>query len=107
MNIYPGTRKGPFASRRLLIKLACYLILLPAGTGLTSAASGAQTSLPGRQVKVSAICIGFGGNREEKLKLALDHLETAGLQHVDVAFVPEEFAGAEAETLHGPTTNAP
>jgi predicted amidohydrolase len=55
---------------------------------------------------VAAICIGFGGNREEKLKLAIDHLHTAGRHGVDIACLPEEFAGTTAESVPGPTTQA-
>jgi len=61
---------------------------------------------PGRQVKVAAIAIGCGGNHDEKLKLAVDHLETAGANGVDIACLPEEFAGFTAEPIHGPTTEA-
>lgn len=61
---------------------------------------------PGRQVKVAAICIGFGGEREAKLKQAIDHLHTAGKNGVDIACLPEEFAGTTAEPVPGPTTNA-
>jgi len=61
--------------------------------------------MPGRQVKVAAIAIGFGGERDEKLKLALDHLETAGKAGVDIACLPEEFAGYDkAEPVPGPIT---
>ena len=66
----------------------------------------AKTALPGRQVKVAAICIGFGGDHDQKLKLALEHLETAGQQGVDIACLPEEFAGTIAEPIPGPTVNA-
>jgi hypothetical protein len=62
--------------------------------------------LPGRQVKVSAICIGFGGDRDAKLKLAIEHLHVAGKNGVDIACLPEEFAGTKAEPVPGPTTNA-
>ena len=62
--------------------------------------------LPGRQVKVAAIAIGCGGKHDAKLKLALDHLETAGRQGVDIACLPEEFAGFTAEPIPGPTTKA-
>ncbi len=65
-----------------------------------------RTALPGRQVKVAAIAIGFGGDRSQKLGLAREHLETAGQQGVDIACLPEEFAGTMAETIPGPTTNA-
>lgn len=60
----------------------------------------------GRPVKVAAIAIGFGGQHDAKLKLALEHLETAGQSGVDVACLPEEFAGTGAEPIPGPTTNA-
>lgn len=62
--------------------------------------------LPGRQVKVAALAIGFGGKHAEKLKLALEHLETAGQHGADIACLPEEFSGAAAEPLAGPTTKA-
>jgi len=62
--------------------------------------------LPGRQVKVAAICIGFGGERDVKLKMAIEHLHTAGKNGVDIACLPEEFAGTEAEPVPGPTTEA-
>jgi hypothetical protein len=63
-----------------------------------------QAKLPGRQVKVAAICIGFGGKYEAKLKLAIEHLHTAGKNGVDIACLPEEFSGTEAEPVPGPTT---
>lgn len=65
-----------------------------------------RDELPGRQVKVAAICIGFGGEHDAKLKLALEHLHTAGIQGVDIACLPEEFAGTKAEPLEGPTVRA-
>jgi beta-ureidopropionase len=65
-----------------------------------------REQLPGRQVKVSAICIGFGGEHQTKLKLALEHLHVAGKNGVDIACLPEEFAGMKAEPVPGPTTNA-
>jgi hypothetical protein len=65
-----------------------------------------RAKLPGRQVKVAAICIGFNGKHEEKLKLALDHLHTAGKNGVDIACLPEEFSGMQAEPIPGPTTEA-
>ncbi len=71
------------------------------------AAPQGRKELPGRQVKVAAIAIGFGGKRVEKLKLALDHLETAGKAGVDIACLPEEFAGYDkAEPVPGPITEA-
>jgi len=65
-----------------------------------------RAKLPGRQVKVAAICIGFGGRHEVKLKQAVEHLHTAGANGVDIACLPEEFAGTKAEPIPGPTTNA-
>ncbi len=65
-----------------------------------------RDQLPGRQVKVSAICIGFGGSHDEKLKLAIEHLHVAGKNGVDIACLPEEFSGTKAEPVPGPTTNA-
>jgi hypothetical protein len=65
-----------------------------------------RDKLPGRQVKVAAICVGFGGEHDVKLKMALEHLHTAGKNGVDIACLPEEFAGTEAEPVPGPTTRA-
>jgi hypothetical protein len=65
-----------------------------------------REKLPGRQVKVAAICIGFDGEHDVKLKLAIEHLHTAGKNGVDIACLPEEFAGTEAEPIPGPTTQA-
>jgi hypothetical protein len=65
-----------------------------------------RAKLPGRQVKVAAICIGFGGEHDIKLKMAIEHLHTAGKNGVDIACLPEEFAGTEAEPVPGPTTEA-
>ena len=63
-------------------------------------------SLPGRPVKVAAIPIGFNGDHDKKLALAIDILETAGQNGVDIACLPEEFAGCKAEPVPGPTTDA-
>jgi len=65
-----------------------------------------RAKLPGRPVKVAAICIGFGGEHDAKLTLALEHLHTAGQNGVDIACLPEEFAGTDAEPVPGPTTKA-
>jgi len=65
-----------------------------------------RAKLPGWQVKVAAICIGFGGRHDEKLELAIEHLHTAGNHGVDIACLPEEFAGTEAEPVPGRTTEA-
>ena len=65
-----------------------------------------REKLPGRQVKVAAICIGFGGEHDVKLKMAIEHLHTAGKNGVDIACLPEEFAGTKAEPVPGPTTDA-
>ncbi|MBN2312462.1 MAG: carbon-nitrogen hydrolase family protein [Sedimentisphaerales bacterium] len=91
----------------------CALVVLFVGTGFAQDAQDQKVipqldreKLPGRQVKVSAICIGFGGHHDAKLKLAIEHLHTAGLNGVDIACLPEEFAGTEAEPVPGPTTDA-
>jgi len=84
-------------------------IFLAAAVLAASAAPAAENggeALPGRQVKVAAIAIGFGGEHDAKLKLALEHLETAGQNGVDIACLPEEFAGTTAEPIPGPTTSA-
>ncbi len=70
------------------------------------AAAPDRQSQPGRPVKVAAIAIGCGGNHDAKLKLALEHLETAGRHGVDIACLPEEFAGFAGESIPGPTTKA-
>lgn len=90
-----------------LVYVATVALLTVMGNGPTAAAAGSgQNALPGRQVKVAAIAIGFGGNHDKKLQLALQHLETAGKQGVDIACLPEEFSGVTAETIPGPTTDA-
>lgn len=61
---------------------------------------------PGRQVKMAAIAIEYGGDHDTKVKLAIEHLEVAGHHGTDIACLPEEFAGLTAEPIPGPTTNA-
>lgn len=85
---------------------AALFVALVLGTAVGRAAPPDRQQLPGRQVRVAAIAIGFGGQREAKLKLALEHLETAGQNGVDIACLPEEFAGTIAEPVPGPTTEA-
>ena len=71
-----------------------------------------QLILPGRQVKVAAVCddgfvsIGWNGDPDKALELAIDHLHTVGKSGVDIACLPEEFVGPEAEPVPGPTTRA-
>lgn len=93
--------------------LICLLLAVSAGSGFAqeilpveAIAQLDRDKLPGRQVKVAAICIGFGGKRDAKLKLAIEHLHTAGKNGVDIACLPEEFAGTKAEPVPGPTTKA-
>src|SRR4030042_6114244 len=50
-----------------------------------------REKLPGRQVRVAAICIGFGGEHHAKLQEAIDQLHTVGKSGVDIACLPEEF----------------
>jgi hypothetical protein len=59
-----------------------------------------------KKVTVAAICIGTGGDRDEKVKQAVDYLKEAGQNKVDIACLPEEFAGFNAEPIPGPTTDA-
>lgn len=73
---------------------------------LATCGANDRVVLPGRPVKVAAIAIGFGGDHDKKLRLGLEHLETAGQQGVDIACLPEEFAGTTAESIPGPTTDA-
>ena len=70
------------------------------------AATEDSQPLADKKVKVAAICIGTGGDRDEKVKQAVDYLNTAGQNKVDIACLPEEFAGFDAEPIPGPTTNA-
>ena len=65
-----------------------------------------RQSQPGRSVKVAAIAIGCGGDHDEKLKQALELLDITGQQGVDIACLPEEFTGYDAEPIPGPTTVA-
>jgi predicted amidohydrolase len=82
------------------------VLVLVAATGSGPVAAARGPAAPGRPVKVAAIAIGFGGDHDKKLALAMDHLETAGGQGVDIACLPEEFAGTTAEAIPGPTTQA-
>ncbi len=98
----------------VLTTLRCFLYLGISTAALVAeepskhrtAAQLNRNELPGRQVRVSAICIGFGGQYDVKLKQAIEHLHIAGQHGVDIACLPEEFAGLQAETVPGPTTNA-
>ena len=89
--------------RRIAVSIAIVLWL---GASLLVAAAADRQNLPGRQVKVAAIAIGCGGDHQAKLKLALEHLETAGSRGVDIACLPEEFSGFAGESIPGPTTEA-
>ncbi len=90
-----------------LFHIAIALLSITPGAGLPSAAAAHdRATSPGRQVKVAAIAIGFGGNHDKKLRLAVEHLETAGRSGADIACLPEEFAGTTAEAIAGPTVSA-
>ena len=91
---------------RLLIVLAVTQIACPPLCPGANVPQLDRAKLPGRQVKVAALCIGFGGDYDQKLKLALEHLQIAGENGVDIACLPEEFAGTKAEPVPGPTTQA-
>ena len=58
------------------------------------------------KIKVSAIAIGSNGDYRSKLALALDHLKTSGEFGVDIACLPEIFAGKHPEPIPGPITDA-
>jgi len=99
--------------RTFILSVTCLLVAVLGGSVSAKEVQDAEVipqldraKLPGRQVKVAAICIGFGGEHEVKLKLAIEHLHTAGKNGVDIACLPEEFAGTEAEPIPGPTTKA-
>ncbi len=89
-------------------RISTVLISLALAVAATSvmASEDGLASQPGRRVKVAAIAIGCGGDHDKKLKLGLEHLETAGASNVDIACLPEEFAGFNAEPIPGPTTKA-
>lgn len=106
MKTFPGTPNGFSRRKQQLLALGRCLVALLYPAALPGAQAAAPTPLPGRQVKVAAICIGMDGDHEQKLKLALEHLETAGQQHVDIACLPEEFSGTNPEPIPGPTVNA-
>ena len=81
-------------------------IVLWSVASLLAASPTDRQNEPGRQVKVVAIAINSGGDYDAKLKLAIEHLEIAGQNGVDIACLPEEFAGFTAEPIPGPTTKA-
>ncbi|MHC4645127.1 MAG: carbon-nitrogen hydrolase family protein [Planctomycetota bacterium] len=90
----------------MLRKTRLLVLLLWLAGSAWAAQQERQAKLPGRQVKVAAICIGFGGKHDAKMKLAKEHLHVAGKAGVDIACLPEEFAGTKAEPIPGPTTEA-
>jgi predicted amidohydrolase len=99
--------------RKFMSLFACLIVTGLAGYVFAQEVQNSQIihqldreKLPGRQVKVAAICIGFNGEHDAKLKMAIEQLETAGQNGVDIACLPEEFAGTKAEPLDGPTTEA-
>lgn len=85
---------------------AVFVVSIMLGQLFLQAASADPQTQPGRRVKVAAIAIGCGGQHDAKLKLAVEHLEAAGKQSVDIACLPEEFAGSAAEPIPGPTIKA-
>lgn len=98
VTIQPGHGPGTFANEQ-------YRALVANAIRWTAGPVGREER-PGNQVKVSAIAIGFGGDRDAKLKLAIEHLHAAGKNGVDIACLPEEFGGTDAEPIPGPTTQA-
>jgi hypothetical protein len=93
---------------KLVAKVVVAVYVGALAGGHVVCAAGDRARLPGRQVKVAAIAMGFGGDNrhDERLRLALDHLDTAGREGADIACLPEEFSGTTAEPIPGPTTNA-
>ena len=94
--------------RKFTALLTCLMVTGVAGSVFAQEVKNSQIipqldreKLPGRQVKVAAICIGFNGEHNAKLKMAIDQLETAGKNGVDIACLPEEFAGTVAEPIDG------
>jgi beta-ureidopropionase len=65
-----------------------------------------KESTVGRTVRVAAVCIGTGGDRDTKIKQAIECIHVSGENYVDIACLPEAFAGTETETIPGPTTDA-
>jgi len=91
---------------RCLIRWSLVAAVVLSAGGPVVAELRERSLLPGRPVKVAAIAIGFGGEYQSKMKLAQEHLEAAGKAGVDIACLPEEFAGTSAEPIPGPTTQA-
>jgi beta-ureidopropionase len=91
-------------TRTLLYASVLFIAFL--GECIVWAAPADPSKTPGRQVKVATIAIETGGDHDKKLKLAVAHLEVAGQKGVDIACLPEEFAGYAAEFIPGPTTQA-
>jgi hypothetical protein len=91
---------------KTMLVLGAAMLALAGAASLVFAAQPDRAALPGRQVRVAAIAIGFGGDHEAKMKLATEHLHAAGKAGADIACLPEEFAGTGAEPIPGPTTEA-
>lgn len=65
-----------------------------------------KSNLPGKIVRVAAVCIGTGGDYNEKIEQAIEYLHISGENEVDLACLPEAFASTELETIPGPATDA-
>lgn len=87
------------------MRLLCLVVAL-AWTAADAAEIPGPGGLPGRQVRVCSVAIGCGGEHDAKLKLALEHLDTAGANKVDIVCLPEMFAGDTPEPVGGPTVTA-
>jgi len=94
------------ASLKASISCTMILAFFQSAQVAMEAAPAESRDQPGRRVKVAAIAIGYGGDHDAKLKLAIEHLEVAGQRHVDIACLPEAFAGDAAEEIPGPTTKS-
>ena len=70
----------------------------------TFAAHGDFSTAIGRPVVVAAAAIGYGGDYEKKLPMAVEYLHAAGKAGADIVCLPEEFSGGMPEPVPGPTT---
>lgn len=101
MQAVKGTSMSIALSRSIMIAA-----LICLGVSAVMAEETETPAAAGRPVKIAAIAIGYGGEWQPKMELATKHLEAAGASGVDIACLPEEFAGLNAEPQDGPTTRA-
>jgi len=84
-----------------------FLTLVTTTALIISASSPCEGIFPNGKVKVAAICIGTGGaDYETKMAQAVENLQIAGENGVNIACLPEAFATNDPETIPGKTTEA-